>query len=219
MSRRILAIDLSSARGGIAALLDGVLVFADAFQSERSHNSRLFPPLSQALEALGEGDGGGLIVTGTGPGSYTGVRISIAAAQGVGLARGWPAIGLPSICTGGLPAYEVLGDARRGMFYQATVRDGRLVQPPVLRTREEVETLRQQQTELPWISFDPRPPLTLPGLQLRTPDASALALLAARLGTEETTSLAATPLEPFYLQEAFITTARKPGKQVATTEA
>lgn len=213
MSRSILAIDLSSSRGSIAVHRAGGTVFAEVFQSERSHNARLFAPLSQALEVLDAAEPA-VIVIGTGPGSYTGVRISIAAAQGISLARGWRVLGLPSICTGGHPAYHVLGDARRGMFYHARVAAGRLVQPPMLLTRAEAEATHQADPLQPWLSFDPRPPLPLPGLELCEPAAAALASLAESLDEAAIAELAAAPLEPFYLQEAFITTARKAGKHV-----
>jgi tRNA threonylcarbamoyladenosine biosynthesis protein TsaB len=46
------------------------------------------------------------------------------------------------------------------------------------------------------------------------PDAAALAHHISRLPEQEIEAHAACLLEPFYLQEAFITTARKAGKQV-----
>lgn len=211
MSSSVLAIDLSSPRGCITARRDGNTVYQAVFQSERSHNASLFHPLAKALDALGRTETG-LVVTGTGPGSYTGVRISIATAQGVALSCGWQVIGLPSICTGAVPSYHVLGDARRGMFYHATVHGGRLIQPPILLTRSEAEAALQSIRSEPWLSFDPKPPL--PGLVLATPDATALAALAERLDQDELTRLEKAALEPFYLQEAFITTARKAGKRV-----
>ena len=69
----VLSIDTSTQLGQIALLSDSNLVYEEAFTSERSHNSQIFYPLEKALNLC---DGkGSLIVVGTGPGSYTGVRI------------------------------------------------------------------------------------------------------------------------------------------------
>ena len=85
-TRTILALDLSTPRGDLAVLRGDDVVFTSAFVSERSHNAQVFAPLREALAVAGSDLD--LIVIGTGPGSYTGVRIAIAAAQGVALSRG-----------------------------------------------------------------------------------------------------------------------------------
>ena len=79
MSATLLALDLSTAHGSIAVVRGDDVLFQSSFQSERSHNAQVFAPLREALAAAGEGLTG--IVIGNGPGSYTGVRIAIAAAQ------------------------------------------------------------------------------------------------------------------------------------------
>ncbi|WP_224704823.1 tRNA (adenosine(37)-N6)-threonylcarbamoyltransferase complex dimerization subunit type 1 TsaB [Devosia aquimaris] len=60
------------------------------------------------------------VVTTTGPGSFTGLRIGLSAARGIGLARGIPVIGVPSLLALSLAvpgASTVLLDARRGEAY------------------------------------------------------------------------------------------------------
>lgn len=207
----ILALDLSTAQGVLFLSQHGRVLFEASFQSERSHNAQVFAPLAEALTHVPENERA-VVVVGTGPGSYTGVRIAIAAAQGVGLSRNWPVIGQPSICTASLEAYSVLGDARRGMFYHARVENGHLVRPPLLVTAQEAAELVEQGGS--WVSFDSRPPAGFPDLPLRRPDAGRLGQIVSRLTAAEILDLSARPLEPFYLQEAFITTARKAGKQV-----
>ncbi|WP_026379865.1 tRNA (adenosine(37)-N6)-threonylcarbamoyltransferase complex dimerization subunit type 1 TsaB [Afifella pfennigii] len=61
----------------------------------RGHAERLFPLIDQALQeaALGYGDVE-LVATTTGPGSFTGVRIGVAAARGLALALAIPARGI-----------------------------------------------------------------------------------------------------------------------------
>ena len=58
----------------------------------------------------------------TGPGSFTGLRIGLSAARGIGLARAIPVVGVPSLLAISLSApagkpVSVLLDARRGEAY------------------------------------------------------------------------------------------------------
>lgn len=207
--RTILALDLSSTRGVIAVLRDGEIRFEAAFTAERSHNAQVFAPLGQALDAIGTEPA--IVVIGTGPGSYTGVRIAIAAAQGIALSRGWPVFGWPSITSGPQADYQVIGDARRGMFYLTSVKQYTL--GPI----EIVDAATAQaavEAGGDWFSFDAKAPLALPQVQLCPPDAGKLAQIAATLTNETIQVLAAQSLEPVYLQDAFITTAKKAGKKV-----
>lgn len=207
--RTVLALDLSSTRGVIAVRREGTVLFEAGFTAERSHNAQVFAPLGQALEAMGSEPG--LIVIGTGPGSYTGVRIAIAAAQGIALSRGWPVIGWPSITTAPEADCQIIGDARRGMFYLATVTNRSL--GPIEIVDAETARARVQSGD-EWCSFDARPPLGLPQVKLCPPDAGRLAETAAALSEDDIQALSVRPLEPVYLQEAFITTAKKAGKKV-----
>ena len=58
------------------------------FQSDRNHNAMLFEPLSDLL-ANGGANEVGLVLVGSGPGSYSGTRVGIAAAQGVAFGGGF----------------------------------------------------------------------------------------------------------------------------------
>lgn len=206
----VLALDLSSPRGVLAVVRAGALLYEAAFVSERSHNARLFAPLGEALEALGTGPA--RLVVGTGPGSYTGVRIAIAAAQALALARGWPVFGLPSLVTASAAPCRVLGDARRGQYYVARVGAGAVEEIRLL----DAEAARAEVAAGgDWFTYDASVPLGLAHVQSVRPDAVALARLAAGFDEATVQARAAQPLEPLYLQEAFITTAKKAGKQVA----
>lgn len=208
-ARTVLALDLSSPHGVISVAREGREVYQASFVAERSHNAQVFAPLGEALEAAGTGPA--LVVVGTGPGSYTGVRIAIAAAQGVALSRGWPVIGWPSITTGPEATAQIIGDARRGQYYITCVTERECGPIEIL----DADTVRLRAgTGGEWYSFDAKPPLDLPQVKLCKPDARALALHVAALSEERLTELAARTLEPVYLQEAFITTARKAGKAV-----
>ncbi len=76
------------------------------------------------------------IFVGSGPGSYSGTRVGIAAAQGAALVAGCKAIAIPSI----LAVPEALsgdrciavGDARRGSFWISKISEGQMVTDPEL---------------------------------------------------------------------------------------
>ncbi len=207
MTGTLLALDLSTAHGSIAVVRGDDVVFQASFQSERSHNAQVFAPLREALTAAGNELTG--IVIGNGPGSYTGVRIAIAAAQGIALSRnvwcvGWSSLTAPDIET---PSdYHIIGDARRQSFYLARVESGRLL--PDLEI-VSAEAARERTAAGLWLTFDPKPPLNLPNLVLAKPSATRLAQAIPSLISDELAELIAQPLIPHYLAEAFITMPKK----------
>ncbi len=209
MTRTLLALDLSTAHGSIAVVQGDDVLFQSSFQSERSHNAQVFAPLRDALAAAGDGLTG--IVIGNGPGSYTGVRIAIAAAQGIALSRkvwclGWSSLTAPDVEA---PAdYSIIGDARRQSFYLARVQQGRLL-PDLEIVSADVARERTTDGDT-WLTFDPKPPLALPQVVTARPDASRLAKVVQSLGAEELAELAVRPLIPHYLAEAFITMPKRP---------
>ena len=105
------------------------------FCSDRNHNAMLFEPLSELMEEAGRREIG-LVLVGSGPGSYSGTRVGIAAAQGVAIALGCPAVAVPSILAvpsaeGGAPCLAI-GDARRGSYWTTRVENSRLLSEPAL---------------------------------------------------------------------------------------
>lgn len=199
-----LAIDLSTPRGHIAVLRDGAVVYEQDFTSHRSHNSLLYAPLAQALDIAGP-DLEKLIL-GTGPGSYTGVRISIAAAQGVALSRTVPVVGLPSLVALSDEAeYLAVGDARRGKFYTARVQDGLLIEDITLHDEAGFRAWLDARPTLPCYTSDAAAPLQVERIRSTPPSA----VLLARHGLDTTES--EHDLEPIYVQDAFITQAKERG--------
>ncbi len=119
----VLAIDTAAPRLQLALRLpDGrtdVLV-EDMAQGQAE---RIFPAIGELLARNGIAyrDLGRVAVT-TGPGSFTGLRIGLSAARGLGLALGITVIGVPSLLAIALAADSaapvvVLLDARRGEAY------------------------------------------------------------------------------------------------------
>jgi tRNA threonylcarbamoyl adenosine modification protein YeaZ len=88
---------------------------------EKGQAERLIPLLEELLAEAGIGwpDLDALAV-GTGPGNFTGVRIAVAAARGLALGLGIPAVGVTRLeaLAHGLPRpVVVVEDARRGQVY------------------------------------------------------------------------------------------------------
>ncbi|MFE2654782.1 tRNA (adenosine(37)-N6)-threonylcarbamoyltransferase complex dimerization subunit type 1 TsaB [Brevibacterium sp. NPDC059310] len=90
----ILGIDTSQAAS--VALIDtesGEVLAAEQADDQRRHVEFIGPALERVLAHPAAPD---LVVTGTGPGPFTGLRVGIAAGIAVGLARGIPVHGLHS---------------------------------------------------------------------------------------------------------------------------
>ncbi|MBN1594738.1 tRNA (adenosine(37)-N6)-threonylcarbamoyltransferase complex dimerization subunit type 1 TsaB [candidate division FCPU426 bacterium] len=120
----LLGIDTSTVRLSLA-LGDGEKTFAvRAHTAQRRHNETLLPMLAAALEEIHQtpADIQGIAV-GLGPGSFTGVRVGLAAVLGMAQALNLPVVGVPSYliiaALSGEERVAVVGDARRNMFYAA----------------------------------------------------------------------------------------------------
>lgn len=117
----ILAFDTSAAHCA-AALLSGGRVVAEAWEAmEKGQAERLLPMCREVLAQAGlDWDGLDAVAVGTGPGNFTGVRIAVAAARGLALSLGVPAIGVTRLeaLAEGLPRpVTVIEDAKRGEAY------------------------------------------------------------------------------------------------------
>ena len=130
---RALIFETSTPHATLARVGAGGRVDERGFSSDRNHNALLFGPLDALLGEDREID---LVLVGSGPGSYSGTRVGIAAAQGVAIAMGCPAVAVPSLlavpsAASGKPALAI-GDARRGSFWTARVADFKLSTAPGL---------------------------------------------------------------------------------------
>ncbi len=92
---RILAFDCAGAHCSAAVVVDSVVVAVRRIAADRGHAQILLPLLQDVLAeaGLGFGDIDRFAAT-TGPGSFTGIRVALAAARGLALGTGKPAIGV-----------------------------------------------------------------------------------------------------------------------------
>jgi tRNA threonylcarbamoyladenosine biosynthesis protein TsaB len=124
-----LALDTSTALGSVALLRDGQPLAEETFRRS-APKQHLFGALQHLLasQQLAVRDLGAIIV-GVGPGSFTGIRAGIAAAQGLALPRALPVSAVSSFDALALTALPqlpagcqqlcVVGDARRDELYFA----------------------------------------------------------------------------------------------------
>jgi len=196
---KILALELSTARGGLCWLDGGVEVVRD-WRNDRKNSSTFFANLDAVTKTFGSPD---IVVVGLGPGSYAGTRIAISAATGLQVASNARLIGFPSICIMecDVQEYCVIGDARRKSFFFARIRIHDLIEGPDLFGEEELKAkLVTVKDDMPVFCSE-----VLPQFEqtvIRYPSAALL----ARLARDARRGFSLPPLEPIYLWAPYITT-------------
>ncbi len=129
---RVLGIETSGERGGIALLEGGEVRGARLFGKGMIHGREIAPSIRSLLEERAVPVGAiDLIACDIGPGSYTGLRVGLAAAKGLALALRRPLVGVASLdalAEAALGRARVLCpalDARWDQIYGAVYVDGR----------------------------------------------------------------------------------------------
>ena len=151
---KILAIDTALPAVSACVLESGAAepIAAETIAMQRGHAEALLPLIDRVVSRV---DGGfaalDRIAVTVGPGSFTGIRVGIAAARGIALATGVPVVGVSTLAalaaplilesTGGVVAAAV--DAKHeNVYIAAFVSGGRvLVAPRVATYREAVRML------------------------------------------------------------------------------
>ena len=202
----ILALETSTRRASLAVYDrgSGTVVAETDFTTERAHNAAIFAPLEELIaDYRTELEG---FVVGLGPGSYGGVRVGLAVANGLSVAMGLPVAGCSSLEAWDSPSdsYIVVGDARRGTFFVALVRDRILKGEPDLIAEAEVagflECFLAEGHAVH--TSDPKVAAALPESILSFPEAGRL---ATRFRETDLGAIARTALEPHYLRAPYIT--------------
>ncbi len=123
-----LAIETSTSRGSLALWREGAPVAVRRWEQGVTRHQRLFVELTDFLrEAATPPDTLARLVVGVGPGSFAGIRVALAGADGLALPGDVPVWGLCSAAAtarahaeaAGGRELAVVGDARRGCYWLA----------------------------------------------------------------------------------------------------
>lgn len=204
MSGAILALDAAAAACSVALWREGAVLAYRCSPMARGHAEALMPLVLEAMAS------GGLefadldkIAVGVGPGSFTGIRIALAAARGIALAAGRPVVGIdgfnalaaatPAALLAGRSLLVVIESKRRELFGQYFDSHRQALGEPLIAEPSELLKLRPAGPLL--VAGDGAAHLSLgPDVMLAPgpgrPDARAIAQLAA----EGRVILAAVPL-------------------------
>ena len=210
---RVLAID--TALGACAAAVydsqAGAVLASETLAMSRGHAEALLPLIARVMDQANlDFDALDRIAVTAGPGSFTGLRVGIAAARGIALAAGRPAVGVSTLAAYAAPqiavdrAETVLAaiDARHAQVYcQVFGPGGRTLVPPRhLKVEEAVQLARgavhiagsaAQLIAAAWPAGEPPPAVAEPQ---PAPDIAWV----ARLGIAA--ALGSAPPKPLYLR-------------------
>lgn len=203
---RFLTFDSSSPVASVAVVsFEGdaeQLLFQEDAPHARSDSSAFFRALDKSVSACGTPDA---LCVGLGPGSYNGLRASIAAARAMATALDRPLHAIPSPL--GIPGpaegFWATGDARGGQLWVACVKEGAFLEEPILICPEDVTHHFATRPDFPVLGSTPLG--EIPSLRVVTPSALALAGLAHRL---DPVYLSTGTPEPLYLKPPHITVSK-----------
>jgi tRNA threonylcarbamoyladenosine biosynthesis protein TsaB len=209
---RVLAIETSTSQASVALCDSGQLVLERSSARPKQSAERLLPMIAEVLgEAGWPASSLERLGVSVGPGSFTGLRVGIACAQGLSLGLGIPLVGVTSLqaMARAVPA-NILGlraallDARRAEVfagvYEAGPRAAEHLAPFAVAAAGAANTLSAQLAQpLVWIGSG----LTLAGIeptfaspQTNEPSAQAVGLLAEELNPRDH------PAIPVYVRDA-----------------
>lgn len=215
---KILALDTATAACSVAVMCDGAIRAHRHVTMERGHVEALMPMVEQAMTvarlAYTDLD---LLATTVGPGTFTGLRVGLAAVRGMALATRLPIVGVTTLeaLARGVPRQARTGravvaaiDARRGEVYtQAFAADlTPLDEPRVVYPEVAVAALPEGPVVLVGDGAEivaarlarPRYGITIAPAP-RLPDAAHVAALAAERFDADATRPRRTP-RPLYLR-------------------
>lgn len=133
----MLGLETAGPTVSVALVQEGALLGEYALHHTRAHSETLMPLVDMLLDTLEIAPGAlGAIAVDHGPGSFTGVRIGVCAANGMGHALGIPVVGVNSLRAlyaqvGFLPgAVCALLDARNDTVYAAVYQGRHTLREP-----------------------------------------------------------------------------------------
>lgn len=210
---KILAVEFSSDQRSVA-ILNGSEVLGRA-EETGGRTARAFSLIERALsEATLEREAIECVAVGIGPGSYAGIRASIALAQGWQLARGIRLLGISNVeslaaqalAAGITGPITIAIDAQRNEFYCAsyelTAQQCSLISPLRLVSLDDALAQAARSQMIVWPNLQQR----FPQGRVLLPDAAMLGQLAAT----RTDFINGAALEPIYLRETTFVKAPPP---------
>ncbi len=108
-----LAIETSSPHASLCLAENEKLLYNTQWSTERNHDTYLFPALQNAINILGQCQLDYVLV-GSGPGSYGGVRVALAAAVGISTVTNAKTVAICSWESMAEGRIHIVSDARRG---------------------------------------------------------------------------------------------------------
>lgn len=217
----ILAVETTATAASCCVLSDGRVVGRFAVNAGLTHSRTLLPMVQTTLAdcgvAMPQID---LLAVAAGPGSFTGVRIGVAAVKGLALPDNKPCVGVSTLAAmarmwDGLPVSALLCpvmDARCGQVYTAQFRleNGNLtrITPDEAITVDELKTRLTGEPAVVLMgdgaavcqkAFADLPQVTVAPPALRMQDAVGVALEAA-IAAQAGETVSAAELQPVYLR-------------------
>lgn len=146
----LMCLDTSGPSAGLALVRDGELIYEATLVNRLTHSVNLMPMTEEALRASAlEMKNIDLFAAVAGPGSFTGVRIGVAAAQAMAQGLGRLCLGVDALeaLAAGLAGSDSvvcpIRDARVGQVYGAAFREGeRLTEDAALKLPEYLDVIR-----------------------------------------------------------------------------
>ena len=198
----LLAFDTSAAHCAAALLLRGDIIIQTREDMAKGQSERLMPMIEAMLTAAGfHWRDLGAVAVGVGPGNFTGIRISVAAARGLALGLGVPAVGVTGLevlafgCTG---RSRVALPAPRGAFFVQDFIGGAPLAAPFEATLDDPHLWPTDPT-VALIGDWPDLPNT--ARLISRPDTDTRLRALAHLGARHTATGAPLPA-PFYMRAA-----------------
>lgn len=151
---RVLAIDTALAACSVA-LFDtdtGQPIAVQSIEMKRGHAEALMPLMERLMKSTGvEFSAIDRIITTVGPGSFTGIRVGIAAARGLALACHKPAVGVTTLAAysapylgtnDNVPIVSAIDASHGNLYFHMVGAGGRvLVAPQVATLQEAIRTV------------------------------------------------------------------------------
>ena len=143
----MLALDTSTSVGSVALVRDGEVLVESTLNVRATHSETVLPEIDRMMLEIGASPADlAAVVVGSGPGSFTGVRIAASLAKGICFARGAELFAYSSLAavaagTGAEGPICALFDARRGQVYAGGYRMSGVIEElfaPMAAPLEEV---------------------------------------------------------------------------------